>query len=71
MGLHDDPFTYQVTKSGAVRIFRSGRVVATVGGATAGNLVRRLGRDPDQDQHLLARTSGHYRQGNERMGRSR
>lgn len=66
MGLEDDPFSYQITKGGEVRISRGGTVVVTVGGAQARKLVAGLGRDDDTDQQLLARVTGNYRRGNER-----
>lgn len=66
MGLEDDPFSYDVTKSGLVRISRGGRVVVTVGGARASRLIAELGRDDETDQQLLARVTGNYRRGNER-----
>lgn len=66
MGLQDDPFDYELTKSGNVRVFRGGRHVVTVSGAAARKLVARLGADAEHDQHLLARATGNYKQGNER-----
>lgn len=68
MGLEDDPFSYDVTKSGLVRISRGGRVVVTVGGSRAARLIAELGRDDESDQQLLARVTGNYRRGNERRG---
>lgn len=66
MGLVDDPFDYQVTRSGLVLVTRSGRRVATIAGSRAARLIDRLGHDDDTDQQLLARATGNYRQGNER-----
>jgi hypothetical protein len=66
MGLADDLFSYQVTKSGEVRISRGGRVVVTVRGAQADRLVARLGAGDESDQQLLARVTGNYKRGNER-----
>ncbi|MBB5435145.1 hypothetical protein [Nocardiopsis composta] len=66
MGLDDDPFDYQITKSGKVLVSRGGRRVATIAGAEAARLIGRLGHDDESDQHLLARATGNYRQGNER-----
>ena len=66
MGLEDDPFDYQITKSGTIRIFRGGTQVATVSGARARQLEARLGRGEDTDQQVLARVTGNYRRGNER-----
>ncbi|BCJ25993.1 hypothetical protein [Actinocatenispora sera] len=66
MGLADDPFSYQVTKSGEVRISRGGRVVVTLRGAQADRVVARLGAGDEADQQLLARVTGNYRRGTER-----
>lgn len=71
MSLADDPFDYQVTKSGTIRIFRGGDLVVTVAGGRARQLHARLGRGEHQDQQLLARVTGHYKQGNERSWRRR
>lgn len=66
-GLADDPFEYQVTKSGQVRVSRGGREVVVVGGRDADRLAARLASaDEVQTQHLLARATGNYRRGNER-----
>ncbi|GMA30933.1 hypothetical protein [Litorihabitans aurantiacus] len=69
MGLDDDPFDYEITKAGAVRVFRGGALVVTVGGRDAARLADQLGRDDERDQRLLARVTGNYRRGNERRGR--
>ncbi|MEV0839533.1 hypothetical protein AB0I55_08225 [Actinocatenispora sera] len=66
MGLIADPFSYQVTKSGEVRISRGGRVVVTLRGAQADRVVARLGAGDEADQQLLARVTGNYRRGTER-----
>ncbi|GMA22416.1 hypothetical protein GCM10025864_01750 [Luteimicrobium album] len=68
MSLDDDPFDYEVTKAGTVRIFRGGREVVTVAGRAAERLVERLGVADATDQQLLARVTGNYRRGNERTG---
>lgn len=65
--LADDPFDYQVTKSGLVRISRGGRVVVTVAGRQADRLAAALERaDERAAQLLLAKATGNYRRGNER-----
>jgi hypothetical protein len=62
-----EPFTWQVTGDGAVRVFRGGRLVVTVGGSRAATLAAKLdGADEEQAQQLLARATGNYRRGNER-----
>ena len=66
-GLADDPFDYQLTKSGQVRVSRGGREVVVVGGRNAERLATQLASaDEDQVQHLLARATGNYRRGNEK-----
>lgn len=62
----EDPFDWQVTASGAVRVSRGGRGVAVIGGRDAERLLARLGRDDATDQLLLAKATGNYKRGNER-----
>ncbi|MGO0603530.1 hypothetical protein [Brevibacterium linens] len=50
MSLEDDPFDYQVTKSGILFIRRGGRTVMELGGRKAAALIPKLGRDDDTDQ---------------------
>jgi hypothetical protein len=66
-GTVEPPFSYRVTKDGAVRISREGRVVTVVAGARARSLAERL-RDAEAEdvQQLLARATGNYRRGTER-----
>ncbi|MBH0117591.1 hypothetical protein I6E52_12145 [Salinibacterium sp. NG253] len=66
MSLDDDPFGFEITKSGEVRIFRAGREVVVVRGVAAANLSARLGTSAASDQQVLARATGNYRRGNER-----
>lgn len=67
MSLQDDPFDYQATKSGQVRIFRSGQLVTVIAGAQAAKLLPKLERaGGDTQQQLLARATGNYKRGNER-----
>lgn len=66
MGLGDDPFDWQETKDGRIRVFRGGREVAVIAGKQADRLRPRLAGDPDAVQHALARATGNYRRGNER-----
>jgi hypothetical protein len=61
------PFTYRLTKAGEVIVSRGGRVVLTLGGPRAARLRERLGEGEDSDQQLLARATGNYRRGNERL----
>lgn len=69
MGLADDPFDWRTTKDGQVLVSRGGRVVTTVRGRAAAQLLGRLSRASDDEvQQLLARVTGNYRRGNERRG---
>jgi hypothetical protein len=65
-----EPFTYQVTKDGQVRVSFHGRYVVTVAGATGARLASQLeGADARHTQLLLARATGNFKRGNERSGR--
>ena len=65
--LVDDPFDWQRTASGQVRVTRGGRLVAVIAGAAARRLETVLdGGDDGAIQHALARATGNYRRGNER-----
>lgn len=67
MGLADDPFTYQPTRDGRLRIARGAKVVMTLGGERTGKLLGALqAAAAEARQHLLARATGNYRRGNER-----
>ena len=67
-GLEDEPFDYSVTKDGRVRITWRSAVVVTVSGAKAARLIAALdAADPEQAQQLLARATGNFKRGNERM----
>src|SRR5690606_38585761 len=66
MPLDDDPFDYEVTKQGLLRIFRGGREVTRLGGPAAERVLARLGASADSDQQVLARATGNYKRGNER-----
>lgn len=66
MSLETDPFSYEVTQAGRVRIFRGGGEVVVVRGAAASALISRLWISADADQQALARATGNYKRGNER-----
>lgn len=67
MSIEEDPFDYQVTKSGVLIIRRGGRTVMELGGKKAAALIPKLGRSDETDQQLLARVTGNYRRGNEKQ----
>ena len=65
--LVDDPFDYRETKAGEIMISRGGRVVQTLGGASAARLIKALETASEaQEQLLLAKSTGNYKRGNER-----
>ncbi|SDU84441.1 hypothetical protein SAMN04488563_6653 [Jiangella alkaliphila] len=66
--LAEDPFDYQLTKSGPIRVSRGGRLVVTVGGREADRLAAALERAADEHERqlLLAKVTGNYKRGNER-----
>lgn len=66
--LADRPFSHQITKDGRVRISHRGRVVTTLAGKEARQFIIRLETaDACQAQHLMARATGNYKRGNERL----
>lgn len=71
MSLEEDPFSYRITKDDRVLVSRGGRQVTVVAGSRARQLIGKLGRDDATDQQLLARVTGNYRRGNERLGKRR
>jgi hypothetical protein len=62
-------FSYQITKSGLVRIFWDGRCVMTLGGKRAEKLASQLSAaETEADvQALLQRVTGNFKRGNERQ----
>jgi hypothetical protein len=65
-----EPFRWQATKDGRVRISRQGRVVTTLAGTAAARFVRQAqGADEAAMQALLARATGNFKRGNERRAR--
>ena len=60
-------FDARISKSGVVTVFRQHRLVTTLRGVAARELVAKLDRaSPSQRQQLLARVTGNYKHGNER-----
>lgn len=64
--LVEEPFDHRVTNDGGVLVFRGGRRVSVMSGATAAQLAGRLvSTDERGRQLLLAGATGNYRRGNE------
>ncbi len=61
-------FSFQTTKDGVVTIFRGGRAVTALRGASAQRfLARAHGVPASAQQQLMARVTGNYKRGNERI----
>lgn len=71
MGLTDDPFSTQQTKGGLLRIFRGCHAIMSLGVRRAKQLIQALDSAEDEAacQQLLARATGQYWHGNERMAK--
>ncbi len=64
-------FTWRATARGDVLVRLHGRLVAALRGAAARDLLASLeGAGPEEQQQLLARATGDYRRGNERLARA-
>lgn len=71
MSLSDDPFEWKQTKAGKLMIYRGGELIMIISAEKSAPVLARLGEDADNDQQILARVTGQYRIGNERVGKSR
>jgi hypothetical protein len=64
-------FSFQATKHGVVTIFRNGRAVSVLRGASAQQFLVKAGGAPfAAQQQLMARVTGDYKRGNERLATS-
>jgi hypothetical protein len=65
--LEGEPFRYRAIKDGRVLIYFEGRLIKTLAGKLAERLLRDIvGREPSEQQLLLARATGHFKHGTER-----
>jgi hypothetical protein len=63
-----EQFSYRVTKDRKVLIYWQGRRVVVITGARAQKLLAELpGMDPAQEQLALAKATGNFKRGNERL----
>jgi hypothetical protein len=61
-------FTYRSRKDGSAVIFHHGRTAATLRGQDAEAFIREATDTASPDaQHLMARLTGNYKRGNERL----
>lgn len=72
--LDEEPFAYQLAKSGTVLIAYEGRAVVTLKGKEAERLSAKLlsaEGDSKKEQLLLAKATGNFKRGNERAGKAK
>lgn len=69
MSLSEHPFSWKQTKAGKLLIYRGGDLVMIVSPEKAEPVIAKLGFDPEADQQVMARITGQYRMGNERVGK--
>ena len=70
--LEDEPFSFQVTKDGRVRIAYNGRVVTTLHGKSAEKFLSRAADCTTQEaQLLMAKATGNFKRGNERESKKK
>lgn len=62
-----DGFSYEVRRDGTVSISHHGRPAAILRGARAAEFLADV--EDDDGQELMARLTGHYKHGNERLAR--
>jgi hypothetical protein len=64
-------FTYRRNKDGGVVVFHHGRRAASLNKSHAAELSDEIaGADALEVQHILARLTGNYKRGNERLAKS-
>ena len=69
--LDEQPFAYVIRKDGSVSISHEGRSVMIVSGDAAARLTRKLlGANPQEVQLALAKITGNFKRGNERVAMS-
>lgn len=68
----DEPFSYLATKSGLVQISCNGRIVTTLSGGRASRFLSRIDAAGGEGaQLLMARATGHFKHGSERVSSKR
>ena len=61
-------FTYRQRKGGIVEVLHRGRLASTLRGADAIDFITEAeSSDPSEAQQLMARVTGNYKHGNERL----
>jgi hypothetical protein len=70
--LEEEFFEYQVTKENKVLIYWYNKLVVTLSGKRATKFLRQIdGLDGVEAQLILARFTGNFKRGNERLGKNK
>jgi hypothetical protein len=72
--LSEEPFTYQTTKKGAIVIYYRGKQIKIIKDSEAANLITRMKEvegNLTEVQLLLAKITGNFKRGNEKMGENK
>ena len=68
--LADEPFSYRSMKSGLVEISYKGRAVTKLSGRNATRFLSRVeSGDRNNAQLVMAKATGHFKHGNERLSK--
>jgi hypothetical protein len=63
-------FTFRATKNGEVFLHHRGKLATTLRGEAAAEFLADIdGADADEQQQIMARATGNYRRGNERLAK--
>jgi hypothetical protein len=70
--LFDEPFSYRATKNGLVQISYKGKIVTTLGDQDSTRFLAKVYLEDSQSTQLaMAKATGHFKRGTERVGKSR
>lgn len=70
--LSDNPFDYMEGKNGLVRLSFKGKVIMTLKGKQATKfLIKIKGMSEAEQQLLMAKVTGHFKHGNERVAKQK
>lgn len=70
--LEEQPFSYQVTKAGKTMIYHETRMVKMLTEKESKKFASKIqGKDEFQIQLILAKLTGNFKRGNERMGKNK
>lgn len=71
--LDEEIFSYQATKSGRVLLYWQGKLIKTLAGKQAQKFLRQIdAANTDKElQLIMAKATGNFKHGNERMGKKK